>query len=867
MTRLVEPEHIQAISEMEFIFSHPRYFVDGDYTLRIGSSDAKCRISLVSISEAYFVYKAELLDAEVELEELVLIPEYISLVGSFEENTEEANDIDFVVRDTDISPHKLSSIYLLLRKAFGKFGKRLHIIPNPEGPHYHGTPYTPLYDLVLRPKKNLIKVHVQQGARAFHPDIYPPEAKKLDLGTGDSPPNGPNWTFVDIEPKLPGVIKVDLECEPLPFPDNTFDYVRANHILEHIANTDHLMSEIHRVLKPGGKLCFTCPSTSGYNAFGFGHKSYWNLFSFYFYRRLFDIEQIGEVKKGPFAWVYGVLVAKKEPIQEVFVPMKPLMAMFTEFFSADELWEKWAKKHVEEGHHIVAEPKYNGFRVVVEVRNGKVKATTEGNKEVKLPEELKDKLLSYQKDLMLDGDYGLVSESGERLSRINIMRILRQDYKPTGNEVITFFDIMKDGDEDLLNVPFAERRKRLEQIAEKIGLTISEQVPANTKEEINKAYNTFAKLPGIEGIVAKVLEAPYQQGGSNYIAKIKNEVEIKVIVLGRQTNKNNTYSYRCGVLSTGLYANVVEYDGEEYVDLGKTFSTAIEAKEGDILTVRVEEVILGRRGREPVLQWLGPRVIDVDYDRTEPYTDRQVVGLAERGNILQTLEESEVPSKEDEPTRGEIANAFWDSRWIDVLEEVGGETKPFVIQAHWRGLTEEETKLSHDELLRTNHSVHLDMRLRANGRLWGWTIFAGRASELEEKLRKLERHEEAFQCQPKLPQPIGWLNLKDGAISPPGGVGSTSKKWSKFFVLCKGKYHVGYANRSYVELFLEGSGRIELHGKYQIARAQGWIFSKPEAQEPYSENHTLEETKEALTKDGHNVMMWYGKRVELNKGG
>jgi SAM-dependent methyltransferase len=53
--------------------------------------------------------------------------------------------------------------------------------------------------------------------------------------------------------------KVNLETEPIPFPDNSFDVVYHKSVLEHFFKPDHIMSESLRVLKPGGKLVFLVP--------------------------------------------------------------------------------------------------------------------------------------------------------------------------------------------------------------------------------------------------------------------------------------------------------------------------------------------------------------------------------------------------------------------------------------------------------------------------------------------------------------------------------------------------------------------------------------------------------------------------------
>jgi SAM-dependent methyltransferase len=57
------------------------------------------------------------------------------------------------------------------------------------------------------------------------------------------------------------------------FPDNYFDYIRSNHSLEHIYNPNQTIAEIHRILKPGGKVHIGVPNINSFNAKMFGE--YW----------------------------------------------------------------------------------------------------------------------------------------------------------------------------------------------------------------------------------------------------------------------------------------------------------------------------------------------------------------------------------------------------------------------------------------------------------------------------------------------------------------------------------------------------------------------------------------------------------------
>ena len=55
-----------------------------------------------------------------------------------------------------------------------------------------------------------------------------------------------------------GVLRGD--ATKLPFEDNTFDCVVTSEVLEHIQDDVSVLSELHRVLKPGGSLGVTVPS-------------------------------------------------------------------------------------------------------------------------------------------------------------------------------------------------------------------------------------------------------------------------------------------------------------------------------------------------------------------------------------------------------------------------------------------------------------------------------------------------------------------------------------------------------------------------------------------------------------------------------
>lgn len=63
----------------------------------------------------------------------------------------------------------------------------------------------------------------------------------------------------DISSFCPETQIVDLDNEALPFPDDFFDAVFSKSVIEHIANTEHYIKEMRRVLKPGGVLILMAP--------------------------------------------------------------------------------------------------------------------------------------------------------------------------------------------------------------------------------------------------------------------------------------------------------------------------------------------------------------------------------------------------------------------------------------------------------------------------------------------------------------------------------------------------------------------------------------------------------------------------------
>lgn len=58
--------------------------------------------------------------------------------------------------------------------------------------------------------------------------------------------------------------QLDIDEESLPFDDAYFDVVYCGEIIEHLFNPDHLLREVHRILKPEGTCIISTPNLAGW---------------------------------------------------------------------------------------------------------------------------------------------------------------------------------------------------------------------------------------------------------------------------------------------------------------------------------------------------------------------------------------------------------------------------------------------------------------------------------------------------------------------------------------------------------------------------------------------------------------------------
>src|SRR5487761_768437 len=74
----------------------------------------------------------------------------------------------------------------------------------------------------------------------------------LDVGCGQQ--KYPGSIGIDMNPDTAADVLCHLDRGALPFRDNSFDQVRAEHVIEHVADIIATMEEFHRITRKGGTI-------------------------------------------------------------------------------------------------------------------------------------------------------------------------------------------------------------------------------------------------------------------------------------------------------------------------------------------------------------------------------------------------------------------------------------------------------------------------------------------------------------------------------------------------------------------------------------------------------------------------------------
>ncbi len=207
------------------------------------------------------------------------------------------------------------------------------------------------------------------------------------------------------------------------------------------------------------------------------------------------------------------------------------------------------------------EPKWDGFRCIVLRDGDEIELASRGSKPLTryFPEVVESVARLLPRRCAVDAEVVVRAGSPgqERLS----WDALTQRIHPAASRVallstqtpaeLVCFDLLALGDENLMGMPFAQRRARLVAALSTLRDDDPIHVTALTRDvEVARTWFEHFEGAGLDGIIAKGLADPYVPGKRTML-KVKHSRTADVVVMGYRVHKSGA---GVGSLLVGLYA-------------------------------------------------------------------------------------------------------------------------------------------------------------------------------------------------------------------------------------------------------------------------------------------------------------------------
>jgi ATP-dependent DNA ligase len=250
-----------------------------------------------------------------------------------------------------------------------------------------------------------------------------------------------------------------------------------------------------------------------------------------------------------------------------------------------------------EGEGWLFEPKWDGFRVIVFRDGDELLMQSRDGKPLEryFPELLAALLAALPSRCVLDGEV-VIARAGildfEALQlRLHpaVSRIAKLSVEMPAS--IVFWDLLSVGGEDLREVPFTQRRARLEQVLGEVKAPLH-LTPATADRAVALDWFQRFEGAGFDGVMAKRGEGIYEPD-KRVMLKVKHARECDCVVAGFRWHKRG--EGEVGSLLLGLY------DGEgqlQHVGVVASFTAAKRKELVDLLAPYREQALAGHPWRE-----------------------------------------------------------------------------------------------------------------------------------------------------------------------------------------------------------------------------------------------------------------------------
>ena len=265
---------------------------------------------------------------------------------------------------------------------------------------------------------------------------------------------------------------------------------------------------------------------------------------------------------------------KLESLKRIYaVPGIPVRTSLSERLpTAEKIIEKVGPK-------VAVEPKYDGFRTQVHVWGaGKVRevrlfSRNHENVTPMFPEIIEAAKKLPIEDGIFDGEAIGFDPETKRfvLFQQTVQRKRKHDVESKSQQIplkVFVFDVLYLNGEDVIARPFSERRKLLEEVLGKsVGtIMLTRQLVIEKSGELKSAFDEYIK-EGLEGVMAKKLDAPYAAGGRGFHwVKYKKHTEgevfdtIDCVLMGAYRGRGKRAGFGVG----GFLLGVPGKDGKYY---------------------------------------------------------------------------------------------------------------------------------------------------------------------------------------------------------------------------------------------------------------------------------------------------------------
>ncbi|MGL3214228.1 non-homologous end-joining DNA ligase [Bradyrhizobium pachyrhizi] len=191
--------------------------------------------------------------------------------------------------------------------------------------------------------------------------------------------------------------------------------------------------------------------------------------------------------------------------------LQPMLASLTEAPFDDPGW--------------VFEDKYDGFRMVSDIRRGKVALYSRNGKIISHSYiEVAKALEGVRRDAVIDGELVAIGHDG-----VSHFQLLQNALRHEAKLLYCAFDLMFADGEDLRELPLIERKKRLKTILPRHKLIAF----SKHRKGSGKKFFAEAERRHLEGIMAKRADSPYVSGSrtADWL-KVKTAQRQEVVIAG-----------------------------------------------------------------------------------------------------------------------------------------------------------------------------------------------------------------------------------------------------------------------------------------------------------------------------------------------